>query len=219
MALRIDSGEFPSSKGLTRGDLDRVLGKWQTAIADMERGSEWLLKAIEEVDETRMWEWYWGGSYDFNESREAFIAKKLLLHFDVVEERLPAILDKFQKGDTIELDTKSGQTQKFAIKDIPASGDHGGDRKSKEYQSAKTKSSTMKTRGSTQATTRIARLKRDHPTIAERLEAGEFKSVSEAERAAGISRPKMSNLEKFQRAYFRLSIVDQAAAKEWFASL
>lgn len=30
---------------------------------------------------------------------------------------------------------------------------------------------------------------------------------------------RMSDLERFQRAYFRLSFNDQAAAKEWFARL
>jgi len=40
--------------------------------------------------------------------------------------------------------------------------------------------------GGTSARYRIARLKRDHPEVAARLEAGEFKTVAEAERAAGI---------------------------------
>lgn len=52
---------------------------------------------------------------------------------------------------------------------------------------------------------RIAKLKRDHPEIAQRLMDGEFKSVSEAERAAGMDRPLMSPVEKLVRAYQRLS--------------
>jgi len=37
---------------------------------------------------------------------------------------------------------------------------------------------------------RIAKLKRDYPDIAQRLMDGEFKSISEAERAAGVRPPK-----------------------------
>lgn len=40
------------------------------------------------------------------------------------------------------------------------------------------------------ATYRLAKLKRDHPQVAARVEAGEFKNVAEAERAAGIKPPK-----------------------------
>jgi hypothetical protein len=55
------------------------------------------------------------------------------------------------------------------------------------------------------STYRIGKLKRDHPDVARRLEAGEFKTVAEAERAAGIGRPKMTPVEKVKRAYSKLS--------------
>lgn len=49
----------------------------------------------------------------------------------------------------------------------------------------------------TSAAYRVAKLKRDHPDIAERLAAGEFKSVSAAERAAGVETyTKLSKLDK-----------------------
>ena len=60
---------------------------------------------------------------------------------------------------------------------------HGGDHKSDEYQGDNSKNVTLKERGNSQQY-RIAKLKRDHPEIADRLEQGVFKSVSEAERAA-----------------------------------
>ena len=59
--------------------------------------------------------------------------------------------------------------------------------------------------GGTSAKYRIAKLKRDHPEVAQQLIDGEFKSVSEAERAAGIARPLLSNVEKAIRVYGRLS--------------
>ena len=44
--------------------------------------------------------------------------------------------------------------------------------------------------GGTSKVYRIAKLKRDYPDIAQRLMDGEFKSISEAERAAGVRPPK-----------------------------
>lgn len=51
-----------------------------------------------------------------------------------------------------------------------AAAKHGGDRKSD--QSAENKNGTLK-RGTNSRTTRIARLKRDHPEVAKRVEARE----------------------------------------------
>jgi len=61
---------------------------------------------------------------------------------------------------------------------------------------------------------RIAKLKRDHPKVADRLVAGEFKSVSAAEREAGLSRPLLSSVEKVARAYIKLSEAEQKAFVE-----
>ena len=38
---------------------------------------------------------------------------------------------------------------------------------------------------------RMARLARDYPDMWERMKAGEFKNVAEAERAAGIFKPRL----------------------------
>ena len=54
--------------------------------------------------------------------------------------------------------------------------------------------------GGTAAAYRIGLLKRDHPAVAARLEAGEFKNVAEAERAAGVKEPKRNT----QRCSFDL---------------
>ena len=83
-------------------------------------------------------------------------------------------------------------------KDTDVLGDVGDN----QYAGSKTEIATSKDRGSKY---RIAKLKRDNPVVAQRLMDGEFKSVSEAERAAGLSRPLLSNVEKVKRAYDRLS--------------
>ena len=56
---------------------------------------------------------------------------------------------------------------------------------------------------------RIAKLKRDHPGVADQLAAGEFKSVSAAERAAGVGKPVMQPVAKAFRAYERLTPDEQ----------
>ena len=56
----------------------------------------------------------------------------------------------------------------------------------------------------------VARLKRDHPDIAERLAAGEFHSARAAAIAAGIIVPP-TPLDQVLRAFRRLSAEDQAA--------
>ena len=59
------------------------------------------------------------------------------------------------------------------------------------------------------STYRIAKLKRDYPEVAERLEAGEFKSVSEAERAAGVQPPK----KRLKRLHLDLDDLDGSFKK------
>lgn len=99
MAALIDSGDRPSAKGLTGGDLDRCIGKWQKAVKSWhEEGTAWLLDILDEVDELRLWETYWDGFYP---TREEFITKKLLVDFDFEEQALPALLEKLRRGEDI----------------------------------------------------------------------------------------------------------------------
>jgi len=51
-------------------------------------------------------------------------------------------------------------------------------------------------KGGTSSVYRIAKLKRDFPEVATRLEEGEFKNVADAERASGIKPPK-KRLKRF----------------------
>lgn len=70
-------------------------------------------------------------------------------------------------------------------------------------------------RGGNNSAYRIAKLKRDHPEVAARIAAGEFKSVSEAERSIGLRPPKLTALERVQRAYAKLSENDRNVFREW----
>ena len=72
----------------------------------------------------------------------------------------------------------------------------------------KTENVTSSERGNANSY-RIAKLKRDHPEIAQGVIDGKYKSVSEAERAAGIGKPLLTPVEKIIRAYSRLSDDDK----------
>lgn len=101
------------------------------------------------------------------------------------------------------------------LKDIPALHKHGeiGNGRSRGNKTENV-TSTIQQRGNNQPY-RIAKLKRDHPAIAERLLAGEFANVREAERAAGLNvPPKLSRVRKLIRAYDRLTESEQSEFRE-----
>ena len=72
--------------------------------------------------------------------------------------------------------------------------------------------------GGTSAAYRLGKIKRDRPELAERIMAGEFKSVAEAERAVGLKPPKLTNYEKVQRAFSRLTEDEQERFREWLGN-
>ena len=202
MAVLIDSGEFLSAKGKTGGDLDRVLGRWQIKITSgFNVGAEWLLKAIDEVDELRLWETYWGGKYDFNKDRETFIARKLLVDFNIVEHTLPDILEKLRRGEPVELQRKDGRV-------VPL-GKHGGNRKV-DYQG----DIVTLMRGNSLDYT-LRRLTRDRPDLLARYESGEL-SANAAAIEAGF-RKKRTPFEQAQYWYNKLTVAEKSEFLEKLA--
>lgn len=116
------------------------------------------------------------------ESGEAFIVEYLKLDLDVVRQVI-SFLDQEQP------------TEAVAVEQVIELKSHGGDRRSEDYQLQQQggdrrckedqgSNRTLK-RGET-ADYIKARLRRDHPEIAEQLEAGEFKSARQAGIAAGF---------------------------------
>ena len=95
--------------------------------------------------------------------------------------------------------------------DTPIIGEHGG----QKNQIDKTENIKLINEGGTSSAYRLGRIKRDHPELAERIIAGEFKSVSEAERAAGLRPPLLTDYEKAQRAFWRLTEEDQERFRDW----
>ena len=89
---------------------------------------------------------------------------------------------------------------KQTVKEAPVLAEHGGDRKSEEQNQGR--DSTLKGKRDNDYLT--ARLKRDAPDIATRLERGEFKSVRAAAIEAGIVHVP-TRLERALKAYFSLN--------------
>lgn len=100
---------------------------------------------------------------------------------------------------------KRGQT----VGEVLALKPHGTNRFTDDRGDKNENVTSIKQRGN-DSTYRIAKLKRDAPAFAERLEAGEFPNVREAERAAGFPvPPKLTPLERAYRAAMRLSESDR----------
>lgn len=78
---------------------------------------------------------------------------------------------------------------KRAVQVMTTAPAHSGPGRPEGSETGKCANGTIK-RGSNSAATRIARLKRDFPKIADALAGGEFISVAAAWRAAGLEKPK-----------------------------
>jgi hypothetical protein len=79
----------------------------------------------------------------------------------------------------------AGRAQKAAIEAVALNND-GGDRRSDQFDKNK---NIKLNQGGTSASYRAAKLKRDYPDVAERLVAGEFKSVAEDKLGMLFKRP------------------------------
>jgi len=87
-------------------------------------------------------------------------------------------------------------------------GRHGGDRRSDKVRANQVDNINLKHKGGTDPVYITAKLKRDHPHIADRLAAGEFRSARAAGIEAGIVKPE-SPLTTIRRAWKRMSPADR----------
>ena len=107
------------------------------------------------------------------DTAEAFLRQELQLDPDLVS-RVVGWLEQEQPTEAVPLEL--------------ALGSHGGDRRSEQAKQDQGDQITLK-RGTTGADYIKARLRRDHPEIADQLEQGEFRSARAAAIAAGIVTP------------------------------
>ena len=103
------------------------------------------------------------------------------------------------------------ERMKQTVKEAPVLAEHGGDHTSEEGK-ATLQRNVAKQGNNTEYLT--ARLKRDAPTIAARLERGEFRSVQAAAIEAGIVIVP-SVLEQAKRAFLKLSDLDRNEFLSW----
>src|SRR5882724_2033476 len=104
----------------------------------------------------------------------------------------------------VQAETRA-MTLEEKVDEIKTLQTHGGDRKSEDFQS---NDSNLEIRGNA-SRYQIARLKRDHPTIAEALARGEYPSVRAAAQAAGLVR-QPPPLEDLHRIWRKVSPEDRA---------
>ena len=212
--VTIDSGQLPSAEGVDEGhELSQVVRQWAIiANGKFPTDCSKLLEIIEETDRLEIWKKNVGG-FTF-ESRNEFLEKRVLLDFDLTEQSLTDIVAALKKGEPVKL-TKREEVIELAksTEVIIERGSYevGAGRGTEEENTIHDKTNNVMYHSGpsgqcgNSSKYRIAKLKRDHPEVAQQLIDGEFKSVSEAERAAGIARPLLSNVEKVIRAYGRLS--------------
>lgn len=190
-AVKIDSGGVPSAVGVEGSALMRVIGQWQS-IADGRFPDDCaaLLQMVDETDRLRLWEKKIGG-LTFKDRNE-FLQKRVLIDFNLTEHALADIIARLRRGETPTM-----RAMRIAKAAKPASSDE-------EIKLARTEGGKLGGRGHKNLGDNVTKvsergnaavylagvLKRDHPEIAEKLAAGEFRSVRAAAKAAGIVRER-----------------------------
>ena len=91
-------------------------------------------------------------------------------------------------------------------KSVEAVGENGNNQHNRGSDTSKNIRPSCEAGFGTSSTYRIAKLKRDHPEVAQKLEAGEFRNVREAERSAGVQPPK----KRLKRFHIDLDDLDQS---------
>jgi 2-oxo-4-hydroxy-4-carboxy--5-ureidoimidazoline (OHCU) decarboxylase len=121
-------------------------------------------------------------------------------------------------ADVVEVGRKS-LADKIATATPPPTETEKDAKTGRFVRTDKTKNISTEANYGTSSEYRLGKIKRDHPELAERIIAGEFKSVSEAERAVGLRPPLLTDYEKTQRAFLRLTEEDQERFRNWLKEL
>ena len=202
MALVIDSGQLPSAVGKSGQALEAVIRKWQSIAQGRFRDDcRALLQMIDETDTHRLWETYADGWY---KDRDTFLRKVVLIDYDLTEQSLSEIVARLRRGESVRL-TLAERTVDRAIVVEPLA-EHGGVREQVDIINS--------TRGGTSADYLTARIKRDRPDIAERMQRGEFRSVRAAAIEAGlVSRP--DPMQQAKRAFEKLPREERDEFIQW----
>lgn len=201
MAVVIDSGQLPSAVGKSGQALEAVIRKWQSIAQGRFRDDcRALLQMIDETDTHRLWETYADGWY---KDRDTFLRKVVLIDYDLTEQSLSEIVARLRRGENVRLTLAERTVDRaIVVESLAGHGEVGNGRGSK---------TTSIGRGADYLT---ARIKRDRPDIAERMQRGEFRSVRAAAIEAGlVSRP--DPMQQAKRAFERLPPEERDEFIQW----
>lgn len=204
MALVIDSGQLPSAVGKSGQALEAVIRKWQSIAQGRFRDDcRALLQMIDETDTHRLWETYADGWY---KDRDTFLRKVVLIDYDLTEQSLSEIVARLRRGESVRLTLAERTVDRaIVVEPLVPNGTIGNGR---SFDNIKA------TQGGTSADYLTARIKRDRPDIAERMQRGEFRSVRAAAIEAGlVSRP--DPMQQAKRAFEKLPREDRDEFIQW----
>ena len=205
MAQRmIDTGGFVSAQGITDpADAERIRTAWQRiACGKFGDSLEPLVKILDEIDRLEFWKIFRRGRF----TREEFIRDHLLIDFEIADRELPFIISKLKAGEKVDLKRKTAELAS-TVQPVAALGTNQHNDGSGCYKNENVTPSSDD-RGNS-ASYQLARLKRDHPEVVERVISGEIKSARAAMREVGLAPPLLTPVQKLVRQFQRLSPDEQ----------
>lgn len=121
-------------------------------------------------------------------SRDSFIVECLGRPVDVIDMALNGVR-LFDLSEPVPLDKAVKAEAARRMQESETLSEHGGDRKSDAARNQVDNVNLISAKGGNSADYLAARIKRDRPDIAARVEAGEFRSMRAAALEAGIVKP------------------------------
>lgn len=172
----------PFSEAANDEELAKIMRlKYPAACGNLERDAGFFSRMVEGVREYDAWKVI--GFSSFEDFCKAELGKTLC----EVEQIVSGVRVLQSTGRTAPITERQARTAAETLAAAPKLATHGGDRKKEGRASS---DSLLAPKGSTSKTRLAARINRDHPEIAERVKAGEFRSIRAAAIVAGIVKVK-----------------------------
>jgi hypothetical protein len=172
----------PFSEAANDEELAKIMRlKYPAACGNLERDAGFFSRMVEGVREYDAWKVI--GFSSFEDFCKAELGKTLC----EVEQIVSGVRVLQSTGRTAPITERQARTAAETLAAAPKLAMHGGDRKKEGSRSSV---SVTLEKGGHRKTRLAARLNRDHPEIAERVKAGEFRSIRAAAIVAGIVKVK-----------------------------
>jgi hypothetical protein len=172
----------PFSEAASDEELAKIMRlKYPAACGNLERDAGFFSRMVEGVREYDAWKVI--GFSSFEDFCKAELGKTLC----EVEQIVSGVRVLQSTGRTAPITERQARTAAETLASAPKLATHGGDRKT---ESSRSSASVTLEKGGHRKTRLAARINRDHPEIAERVKAGEFRSIRAAAIVAGIVKVK-----------------------------